>query len=244
MARKAKVDWDAVERDWRAGLLTHAEICRKYKIDDSYLRRRAREGKWTKDLKEAARDRALVTLAQHQEDRERARSNSQGDSAGTRSADEDVIDDAVKTQLGVILDSRKRISKATNLVDRLMSELDGQTENREVLEELIEIVYAGNDPSSAANRMALKRALSLGSRVVSMVNLANAIGKLTLLRRQAFGLEEKAVKDPVLLDAEKASATDGRTDHERAAAVLNMIERAARAAAARKATAPGTETKQ
>ncbi len=241
--RPPRYDWEAIGRDWRAGVLSHADIARKYGMDEANLRRKAKAQGWKKDLQETIRSRALITLRSLEDDRAHDRSNSQGDSAQADRAEqatEDVVNDAVQTQLGVILGSRKRIREGLGLVDRLMSELDGQTLHQGKLEELIEWLYSNGSPADNLARAALKQALSLGNRVTTMVNLANAMARLTALQRQAFGLEDKAVRDPVMVDAQKAATMDGRTDADRAAALLNMIERANRA----KQTNEGTETKQ
>ena len=237
-----KHPWQRIERDSREDLLSHADICRKYGLNEAYLRRKARTGKWKKDLKEQTRSRALVVLRNLESDQDRVR-NEKAQAEGKDSStatDEEIIDDAVRTQLGVILTHRKDFREARELVTDMLSELRGQTHNQAAILDMIDRVYATANPTDMEFRQAARRLLSLANRATTMVNLANALGKVTGLERQVFGLEEKATKDPVKVDAEKVVRTDGRTDLERAAAVLNMVERASRA----KATHPAPETEQ
>jgi len=49
------IDWEAVERDFCIGRLTNRQLCDKYGIADSGLRKRAKEKGWQKDLTQAVR---------------------------------------------------------------------------------------------------------------------------------------------------------------------------------------------
>ena len=231
-----KHNWTNIERDWRAGVLSHADICRKYGLNEAYLRKVAKRKKWTKDLKEQIRTRALTVLRTLEEDGERVRQEAGHDPR----TDEDVIDDAVRTQLETILGHRKKIREAQEIAGFMLEELRAVTLNQAMIAEMIDLHFEGGAAAGAQLRAMLKQTLSVGNRATVLVNLSNALGRLTALERQAFGLEEKSTKDPVKVDAEKVVQTDGRTDLERAAAVLNMVERAARA----KATTDGPETVQ
>lgn len=53
--RRSDVDWESVERDFCIGKLTNRQICDKYGIADSGLRKRAKEKGWQKDLTQAVR---------------------------------------------------------------------------------------------------------------------------------------------------------------------------------------------
>ena len=43
MAERKQVDWDGVERDYSAGLLSLREIGAKYGVDEAYIRRKAKK---------------------------------------------------------------------------------------------------------------------------------------------------------------------------------------------------------
>lgn len=53
--RRSDIDWEAVERDYRVDKLTNRQLCDKYGIADSGLRKRAKEKGWQKDLTQAVR---------------------------------------------------------------------------------------------------------------------------------------------------------------------------------------------
>ena len=50
MAERKQVDWEGVERDYSAGLLSLREIGAKYGVDEAYIRRKAKKNDWSRDL--------------------------------------------------------------------------------------------------------------------------------------------------------------------------------------------------
>ena len=50
MAERKQVDWESVERDYSAGLLSLREIAAKYGTKESTIRSRAEVNEWSRDL--------------------------------------------------------------------------------------------------------------------------------------------------------------------------------------------------
>ena len=50
MVERKQVDWEGVERDYSAGLLSLREIGAKYGVDEAYIRRKAKKNDWSRDL--------------------------------------------------------------------------------------------------------------------------------------------------------------------------------------------------
>lgn len=63
MARRSDIDWEAVERDYRAGQLTLSEIAKKHGISDSQLRVKAKKLGWTRDLTAAIEQRTKEKIS-------------------------------------------------------------------------------------------------------------------------------------------------------------------------------------
>lgn len=59
---RGQIDWEAVERDYRAGCLSVREIARKHGCDDKAVRRRAVELQWIRDLADKVRQRAAAKV--------------------------------------------------------------------------------------------------------------------------------------------------------------------------------------
>ncbi len=66
------IDWDAVERDYRAGVLSNREIARQNSIAESAVRKRAKEENWSRDLIGKVRVEARAMLIRSAERSARA----------------------------------------------------------------------------------------------------------------------------------------------------------------------------
>jgi hypothetical protein len=64
--KRARVDWDAVERDYRAGSFTLRELASKYGCSHQAIAKQAKAGGWTQDLTKAVRAATNARLIQEQ----------------------------------------------------------------------------------------------------------------------------------------------------------------------------------
>jgi hypothetical protein len=55
-------DWDAIERQYRAGQLSIKELARQHKLSDTAIHKRAKAKGWTRDLSGAVRTRVRESL--------------------------------------------------------------------------------------------------------------------------------------------------------------------------------------
>ena len=55
-------DWDAIEREYRAGQLSIKELARQHKLSDTAIHKRAKAKGWTRDLSSAVRTRVRESL--------------------------------------------------------------------------------------------------------------------------------------------------------------------------------------
>jgi len=247
--RKRKIDWRGVEADYRAGILSLRNIAANRGGTEGAIRKRAKRDGWTRaELKAHIIERSRAVLCIPGPSTQSGTQSGTQREEGAEARDEGIVDDGARTQIAVVLQHRKRIRETMDVVRSLIDELRGQTFNAAAIEELIAVVFSSPTPADAANRTALRRALSLGNRAAVAVNLVNAMGKLIAMERQAFGLaglEAEAPGDPVKRDQERAEAgrEGGYTDEQRAVAILHIIEKASREKAP-EPNAPGTETKQ
>jgi hypothetical protein len=79
-------DWDAIERQYRAGQLSIKELARQHKLSDTAIHKRAKAKGWTRDLSGAVRTRVRESLVC-----EGVRANL---IAGSKPSDADIIDEA------------------------------------------------------------------------------------------------------------------------------------------------------
>lgn len=240
MAPKPKaVDWESIEREYRAGKISINAIAAQYGVTEGAIRKRAKKHGWTRDL-EAKVDSAilgyLIPVIGTQDGTNREQEQARADAASAK--DEEFVDYAARRMVDVVLTHRRRIARASELSERMMQELEEQTTGKNTFEMMIEAAFAtpeGAGPeqaiAAAQLRASLKAHLRLESRAKTLTNLASALTSLTKLERQAYGLSEapeKGVADPIQIEQEREAATETHSPEELAKAMLNLIERASR----------------
>lgn len=99
MAR-APIDWEAIEREYRAGLLSNRQIAQKYRCAESAVRARAKAHKWEKDLTGQVRSAANAKLLRFEE-------RTAGDISAT---DAEIIENAATQLAALVLRHRVRLS--------------------------------------------------------------------------------------------------------------------------------------
>lgn len=180
-----KVDWEAVERDYRTGRFTLRELEAQHGVSYAQISRKANELGWSKDLREVikqATDAAVLreTVTQAQKD----------------VTDAVLVAAEVNTQ--VILGHRKDIASTRSVAASLLEELSRSALLADEQELLTQVLAgAGAEPADEARiRATVQKALSLPSRVGSVKQLADTFDKLQLAERRAFGLDEKLDRQP------------------------------------------------
>jgi hypothetical protein len=180
---KGAVDWEAVERDFRAGLLTHRAIGEKHGVSHAAVQKRAKAEGWTRDLTAKIRAKAADLVAR--------------DPVATQVAGEqDVIEANAAAIAQVIRSHRAGIGRAQGLTQKLLAELEQQTDDPGLLERIADsLATTGDDPEAdekarSAARRALHNALQLGSRAATLRSLAESMKTLVTLERQAFRVDE------------------------------------------------------
>ena len=60
--KRKDIDWEAIEREYRAGQLSTYAISRKHKISDNSIRKRVAKEGWARDLSEQVREQVRINL--------------------------------------------------------------------------------------------------------------------------------------------------------------------------------------
>lgn len=173
---KAKTDWEAIEANYRAGILSLREIGRAQGVSDTAIRKRAKAEGWERDLTAQVKVRARVKLVRTD--------GSQGQRTRT---DAEIIEEASDTQVSVVRSHRRDISTGRRIIASLFDELIEGTERREEIDAAIEVETAGDTNGQRAAMM--RRAVALPSRAATMQSLAGALKHIVVLERQAFSID-------------------------------------------------------
>jgi len=178
------VDWDVVEREYRAGQLAVSEIGRQHGVSHTAINKRAKKNGWTRSLAAKVRREVSDRLVS-------------GEVSAANAAE--AIDVAAARGVEVVRSHRRDISRSRDVLGRLVEELDMATAHRDEIAEEIDAFIdrdASDGDSKAAEtarekrRQAMHRAVSLGARAGAMQSLSGALKNIVVLERQAFSLDE------------------------------------------------------
>lgn len=178
MARRNDIDWEAIEKDYRAGVLSIAAVSEKHGVSASQIKVKAKSGEWTRDLSAAikARTKAKVAAIDVQELVEQSAAESAGKSARLI---QEAIEQASDVAAGVIVRHRADI--------RL------QQERAQRLEGLFDDMIAKTPASVQVDPEHPIEALNVGD-VFKLSQTFKAIvearGKLMDKEREAFGITD------------------------------------------------------
>lgn len=205
MSEKKAADWERIESDYRAGLLSVREIAAAQGVSHVAIAKRAKRFGWERDLqaKIKAKAEALVTTAT-------VTSLVTTERAVT---DKAIIEANAEVIANVRLLHRKDIGRARTLAMSLLAELEAQTNNRELLDELGEVLGGDEDNNGVSDKMlALYHAItSLPGRTKTMKDLGDTLHKLIALEREAYNIESGVESAPgnsqvVAVDAQQVAA--------------------------------------
>jgi hypothetical protein len=175
---RSNCDWERVEIDYRAGVLSIREIGRIHDISDTAIRKRAKEYGWERDLSAKVNEKVRSELVRS----EFADANQKTEQA--------IIEEAAATVVTVVRSHRGRIKQGNDLVELLTKQLIDVAGRRDEFEADIEVETA--DDKNQKRYARLMRAVSLGTHAAIAANLAVATKTWIGLERQAFNIPDAA----------------------------------------------------
>jgi hypothetical protein len=183
--KKRAPDWERIEADYRAGVLSVREIAAEHGITEGAIRKRAKRDDWSRDL--AAKVRAKAdALVRKEEVRSAVRSES-------AYSEREIVDRGGELLAGVQLTQRKDVSRARSLAMSLLAELEVETGNIELFEQLGEMLRSEDDKGQDKRNDLYQKVISSAGRIDSMKKLADTLKTLIGLEREAYGLGSESV---------------------------------------------------
>lgn len=183
---KPAPDWERIELDYRAGVLSLREMAAPYKVTEGAIRKRAKLKGWEKDLRERI-DAQVAVLVQKQilsDSTQRVRS----EYAKTEN-------DVVGIIAGAIADvqggHKEASSRALTLGLTLMAELEAQCASPEELEKLGELMRKEDDNGVDKMNDLYRKVISTPSRIDSAKKVAETLKIAIGMQREAWGMDEK-----------------------------------------------------
>lgn len=183
MTTKPPIDWEKIELDYRAGILTLREIAAQHGISHGAINKRAKRDGWERDLaaKIQAKADALVSKA----------AVSMQVSAESRKAESAVVDANARAVADVRLAHRRDIHRSRNIVMELLGELEQQAggDAAVLLADLGTLMRKEDEQGQDKLNDLYQKIVSLPGRAKTMKDLGESMRVLVTLERQAFGMD-------------------------------------------------------
>lgn len=175
-------DWERIEQLYRAGVLSLREIAIACPpVNHVAIARRAKKFGWVQDLSAKIKAKAddLVT-----------RQAVTADVTEQRAVTDVAVIEANATVIAnVRMAHRADIRRSRSIANKLLDELEGLTDNRELFEELGELMREPDDKGFDRRNELYGKVISLGGRTKTMKELAETLKTLVAMERQAYSLD-------------------------------------------------------
>ena len=181
---KPVVDWERIEADYRAGILSLREIALPFGVTEGAIRKRAKRDGWERDLgpKIQAKADALVRKAE-------VRNTVRNANAAT---ERQIIEANAERIAQVRGEHRSDIARVRNLGLTLLGELESQSADPVMLAQLGELMASPDENGVDKLNDLYKKIISTPSRVDSAKKVAETLRHAIGLEREAYGLDDKA----------------------------------------------------
>lgn len=183
MAERKQIDWEGVERDYSAGLLTLREIGDKYGTTHTSVKKRADKEGWSRDLSAKIAAAAEKKVSKEMVSREV--------STETAVAEKAIIEAGAQAIVDIKLSHRRDIARGRKLISSLFDELESCTDNRELFEQLGEMLRNEDDKGMDKLNDIYQKVISLPQRIDGVKKLSEALRVLIDKERQAFDIQDK-----------------------------------------------------
>lgn len=178
--KRPKIDWDAIERDYRTGKFTTRELGSKYGISHVAIYNKAKAKQWTQDLSEHIRQATQAKLTQ-------ALVNSEVNQA--YQAVNTVVDIAAEVNAQIVQKHRAGLQRLTSVKEMLLAQVEQAAMNLPDLAEVIELVRNPDENGQDKANDALKKALGRAGLVDDLKKLAEIDERVRKGEREAHNLD-------------------------------------------------------
>jgi hypothetical protein len=178
---RSDVDWEKVEAEFRAGILSVRQIAAQHKISHTAVNERAREFGWDRDLAAKIKAKADAKVSR--------RMVSTMVSKSRLATEQEIIEAGAERIAQIKMNHRGGSAKLFSLGFSLLEELAQQSSDPAALEQLGEMMRSpdayGNDRLNDLYR----KVISTPGRIDSFKKATEAIRIAIGLEREAYGLE-------------------------------------------------------
>lgn len=177
---RKQIDWEKIEADYRAGILSVREIAASQGITHGAINKRAKRDGWERDLtaRIKAKADALVSKAEV----------SNLVSAEKAATEKQIVEANAEAIGNIRLSHRKDIARTKTLSLALLEELSAQTIDAGLYAQLGDMLRSEDDKGMDKLNDLYRKVVSTPSRIDSVKKLADTLKTLVGLEREAWGI--------------------------------------------------------
>lgn len=187
MTEKTAPDWERIEQLYRAGVLSVREIGSAHNVSHTAINKRARQQGWERDLqgKIKAKADALVSKSEV----------STKVSTETLATERGIVEANAQVIASVRISHRTDIGRYRKLANSLLEELEGMTDNRDLFDQVGELLRSEDDNGQDNLNDLYQKVISLPSRTKTLKDLGDTLKVLIGLERQAYSIDDEQPVD-------------------------------------------------
>ena len=198
--KKQAPDWERIEADYRAGILSLREIAEKHpETNHVAISQKAKKEGWVRDLSEKIKNKAEKLVTE--------KTVTASVTAKQTVSENEIIEANAQAIADVRLAHRGDIRKAKELSLLLLEELSSQTIDQELYQQLGEMLRSEDEKGVDKLNDLYMKVIGTSSRIVSMEKLANTLKTLVGLEREAYSIKGDA-QEVTLTHKDKPELTD------------------------------------
>lgn len=171
-------DWDRIEADYRAGLMSLRELAAPHGVTEAAIRKRAKRDGWERNLQAKIQAKADAIVARRAVLAQ-----------GAKVAEREIIEANAERIAQVRGEHRADITRARALALQMLAELECVTGSLEDFEQLGEVLRNPDDRGQDKRNELYQKVISSAGRVDSLKKLAETLKTLISLEREAYGLD-------------------------------------------------------
>ncbi len=183
MTERTPPDWERIESDYRAGILSLREIAAANPgVSHQAIAKRAKVKGWMRDLSEKIRAKADSLVDRQAVD---------GSVDARSSVAERAIIEANAARIAQVRgEHRADITRMRALVLDMLAELEHTTGNADLFEQLGEMLRSEDDWGQDKRNDVYSKVISSAGRIDSLKKLAETLKVLIALEREAYGIDK------------------------------------------------------
>lgn len=187
MTDKIATDWERIEQLYRAGVLSVREIAVTCGVSHTAINKRAKAYGWDRNLKAKIQAKA-DSLVSKSEVSTKVSTEALATERGIVEANAQVI-------ANVRISHRTDIGRYRKLANSLLEELEGMTDNRDLFDQVGELLRSEDDNGQDKLNDLYQKVISLPSRTKTLKDLGDTLKVLIGLERQAYSIDEEQPVD-------------------------------------------------